>query len=218
MSKHGRWAHAIFDLDGTLVDTAEDIAAALNHALAHNGWETRSVGEVRAMVGEGARRLVEQALPGATPVDHDKVLADFLVHYRDHVADRSRPYPGIAEVLRELQQSSVAVTVLTNKPVSLSEAILRRFGLREYVVAVCGGDTLAQRKPDPAGVFYLCDLVGCRPERSILVGDSGIDGETATRAGIAFCAALWGYRPNEVLAAPLSARTPLDLLGVLLAE
>ncbi|GIW45227.1 MAG: phosphoglycolate phosphatase, bacterial [Candidatus Binatia bacterium] len=218
MAKHGRWAHTIFDLDGTLVDTAEDIAAALNYALAQNGWKTYAVQDIRAMIGEGARRLVEQALPDATPAEHDKVLADFLAHYRAHVAERSRVYPGIAKVLRELQQAGVAATVLTNKPVSLSEAILRRFGLRDYLVAVCGGDTLPQRKPDPAGVFYLCALVGSRREESILVGDSGIDRDTAARAGIAFCAALWGYRAAELCEAPLRARTPEDLLGLLLAE
>ncbi|GBD25501.1 Phosphoglycolate phosphatase [bacterium HR30] len=209
-----RWRHIIFDLDGTLVDTVEDIAAALNHALVRFGLAPRSVDAVREMVGEGARRLVEQALPNADEQTREQVLQAFLESYRANPVVHSRLYPCVQELLQKLKEHGGVATVLTNKPFDLSEEILRRLGLSELVGVVCGGDTLPQRKPDPAGVFYLCERVGRGIGDTLLVGDSGIDRMTATRAGVAFCAALWGYRPAELTGEGLVAQSPGDLAGL----
>ncbi|MCX8071743.1 MAG: HAD hydrolase-like protein [Candidatus Binatia bacterium] len=220
MAGHARWNHVIFDLDGTLVDTVGDIAAALNYALGCFGFPQYTIKEVRQMVGEGARRLVEQALAGrgGDEPEVERVLAVFLAEYRAHPVDRSRAYPGVEELLRGLREAGVVATVLTNKPAGLSEEILSRLGLRPFIAALCGGDTLPQRKPDPSGVFFLCTTVGVPPPRTLLVGDAGIDRATAATAGVAFCGALWGYRSHEVASAELTVARSLEVLPLVLAS
>ena len=217
MRSETRWTHVIFDLDGTLVDTVRDIAAALNYALVQHGLSPLSIAQVRAIIGEGARRLVEQALPPHEAQRVDSVLEEFLHYYRSHVADHTQPYPGVRELLRALAQHGVVHSVLTNKPEDLTRQILARLDLTECFAAVCGGDTLPQRKPDPAGVWHLCTMVGREPRETLLVGDSGIDRTTAEAAGTSFCAALWGYRPHEIADCPLRAAEPGDLLSIVLA-
>jgi phosphoglycolate phosphatase len=208
----------IFDLDGTLVDTVRDIAAALNHALAQHGLPPRSIAEVRTIIGEGARRLVEQALPAAEAARAESVLQEFLRYYRSHAVDYSQPYPGVRELLRTLARHGVVNSVLTNKPEELTRQILARLDLEEWFMAVCGGDTLPERKPEPKGVFYLCTVVGRSPGETLLVGDSGIDRATAEAAGTSFCAALWGYRPHEVVGCSLVAAHPSDVANIVLAQ
>lgn len=218
MRVEARWRHVIFDLDGTLVDTVEDIAAALNEALSRFGFATHSLDAIRAMVGEGARRLVEQALPQGDAQVLEKVLHAFLQVYRSHPVVRSRLYPGVAEMLRALRAGGVVASVLTNKPADLSEDILQRLGISGFLAAVCGGDTLARRKPDPDGVLYLCERVGVDTRETLLVGDSGIDRATAANAGVAFCAALWGYRSVELEGVELAAKMPADLERLVLSS
>jgi len=215
-----RFAHLAFDLDGTLVDTSADIAAALNVALTAVGREPLPVGDVVLHVGEGARRLVEQALGAADVALVDRATTLFLDHYARHVLDVSRPYPGIVEALAALAEAGSVCTVLSNKPEALTRAIVSGLGLSRFVAAVIGGDSLPVRKPDPRGLWELCTLVGVVPAATLVVGDSLIDAATARAAGAAFCGVAWGFGRDaleQAAIAPLLQR-PGDLVTFVAGE
>ncbi len=211
-----RWRHLVFDLDGTLADTLADIAAALNRALQEHGASPLPMATVRSYVGEGAQRLVEKALPAASPGQCAAVTVRFLDLYSDGLLLHTRPYPGIPEALQRLRAAGACLSVLTNKPEALSRAILRGLGLERFFAALCGGDTLPVRKPHTAGLEYLCAQTATSLRDVLLVGDSGVDRMTANAAGVAFCGVLWGFAPDEVADAPLVVRSPDELVdGVL---
>src|SRR5437867_590997 len=154
------YEHVVFDLDGTLIDSRADLAAAVNHVL-----DTLGVPEVAATtliryVGEGARVLVERALGPAHQNLLPRALERFMARYGAHLLETTRPYPGIPEALAALATYGVALSVLTNKPVAMSRAILEGLGLASHFVAVLGGDSLPVKKPDPAGVEHLRELTG----------------------------------------------------------
>jgi len=211
-----RWRHVVFDLDGTLVDTLEDIAAALNQALQEHGLPALPVTTVRSYVGEGVQRLVEKALPGASAERRAAVAARFLELYRDGLLVYTRPYSGIPAVLRRLRAAGVCLSVLTNKPEALSRAILRGLALEAFFAALCGGDTLCVRKPETAGLEYVCAQTATSLGDVLLVGDSAVDRKTAEAAGVAFCGVLWGFAPQEIADAPLVVSTPEQLADMVL--
>jgi phosphoglycolate phosphatase len=186
----------LFDLDGTLLDTAEDLANAVNAALAAVGLPPRSLEEVRSFVGEGARRLMEKAVEGREELV-EPALEAWWRHYEAHCVDRTRPYEGIPSLLAGAGRP---LAVLTNKPGRLSRRILSELGLAGRFVAVIGGDE-GPRKPDPANVRRILAQVGARPEDAVLVGDSRIDVQTAAAAGIACVAVTWGFGTRAELAA-----------------
>jgi phosphoglycolate phosphatase len=208
--------HVAFDLDGTLVDSGTDIAAAANHVLAGLGLPALPPATLRRYVGDGARVLVQRALGPAHEDRLDEALAAFLARYGEHLLDATRPYDGIPELLAALAARGVRLSVLTNKPVAMSRRILDGLGLLGRFVEVVGGDSLPTRKPDPAGVHHLRARTGTAAARTLLVGDSGIDVRTACAAGVAFCGVAWGLTP-ESLAAAAPARIverPADLVAV----
>jgi phosphoglycolate phosphatase len=182
----------IFDLDGTLVDTVDDIAASMGHAMAELGLEAPSRSTVVASVGAGVVKLVERLVAEATK--RDAVRAAFTEHYNAHLLDRTRLFPEVAETLAALDGMPMAV--LTNKPEGMSRRIIEGLGIARHFRAVCGGDTLPVRKPDPAGARRLLAELG---GKALFVGDSGVDVETARNAGLPCCAATYGYhRPGEL--------------------
>lgn len=186
---------AIFDLDGTLVDSVDDLAAAVNHALAQVQLPPRTRDEVRSFIGDGARALLERAV--APHRDRlEPALAAWRAHYEAHLLDATRPYPGIPELLAGARRP---LAVLTNKPVAMAVRILEGLGLSARFQAIVGGGD-APPKPDPAGARALLARLGVRPEDAVLVGDSTVDAATARNAGIAFVAATWGLVPREALA------------------
>lgn len=186
---------AIFDLDGTLVDTLEDISLAVNHALAVVGLPPRPRDEVVGFVGEGARRLVERAV--APHADRaDAALAAWWHHYDAHCLDHTRPYPGIEALLAAAR---VPLAVHTNKPGALARKILDGLGLGPRFLAVVGGDE-APRKPDPAGTLALVARAGATPASTVFIGDSHVDVATARAAGVAHVAVTWGFSTREALA------------------
>jgi phosphoglycolate phosphatase len=192
---------AILDLDGTLVDSLDDLAASVNHALATLGLPRRSREEVRGFVGEGARRLIARAV-----APRDDLLEPALVvwreHYEVHCLDRTRLYPGVAAALAG---ASRPLAVLTNKPGPLARKILAGLGVGERFVAVVGGDE-APRKSDPTGARALMAKAGATPEETVLVGDSRVDVATARAAGVAVVAVTWGLGArDELVAAGASA-------------
>ena len=211
------YRHVSFDLDGTLVDSRADLAAAVNHVLGELGRPALPSDQLQGFVGEGARRLVERALGAAAPAALvEDALARFLDRYGQHLLDTTRPYPGVPAMLEALGTWGVALSVLTNKPERMSRAILDGLGLARHFVAVVGGDSLPTRKPDPAGVAHLLSLGGTSRDEMLLVGDSGIDVRTARAAGIAFCGVAWGLSPDRMRAeAPERViDDPADLLHV----
>jgi phosphoglycolate phosphatase len=199
------FAHVAFDLDGTLVDSRADLAAAVNRVRTELGLPAIAAGMVARWVGDGARVLVERALGPDRAGDVPHGLALFMEYYGAHLLDATRPYPGVPEALAALADRGVVLSVLSNKPVAMSRAILDGLGLGARFRAVLGGDSLPARKPDPAGVEHLAAGAGTPRERMLLVGDSPIDLRTAAAAGVAFCGVAWGFA-SEALRAARPAR------------
>jgi phosphoglycolate phosphatase len=195
----------VFDLDGTLVDTAPDLAAATNHVLVRHGRRPVSLDEVRAMVGRGARKLIERGF-AATGAPVDMAAMDdhyrlFIDHYRENIIERSRPFPGTVEVLARCRDAGFAVGICTNKIESLSVLLIERLGLSHHFGAIVGADTIGVAKPDPAP--YRETVRRLRAEgASIMVGDSETDILTARAAGVPVIAVTFGYtdRPVEAFA------------------
>jgi len=201
---------AIFDLDGTLVDSVDDLAASVNHALATLGLPRRSRDEVRGFIGEGARLLLSRAV-GPHPELVEPALAAWRDHYEGHLLDLTRPYPGVAEALAGATRT---LAVLTNKPGAMARAILDGLGLGARFARVVGGDE-APRKPDPAGTLALLERTGATPGSAVFVGDSRVDLQTAGAAGIRAVAVTWGFVSRAELAAAGAtawAERPADLV------
>ena len=217
-----RYAAYLFDLDGTLVDSAPDITAALNAAL--NAVDKPVVDEAltRHWVGHGSRVLIERALAhvdAANAVADERTMARamdaFIAHYRGHIADASRPYPGVADALDALTQHGARLAVVTNKLSSLSEQLLLALGLRPYFAVVVGGDTLAKRKPDAAPALYACRHMNVIASDALFVGDSTTDVETARAAGCPVVCVRDGYNqgtPAEQLGADGVIDSLIELL------
>lgn len=184
-----------FDLDGTLVDTAPDLAGAMNAVLAHFGRSFVDPEQVRDMVGRGARRTIEKGLEltgGGTEAMLDEGVPIFLDHYADHICDGSRPWEGTNEVLDALAGHAV-LAVCTNKPLHLAKALVEALGWTSRFQAVLGGDSLEVRKPDPRHLLETIRMAGADPARSAYVGDSSADSEAARGAGIPFVLCRFGY-------------------------
>jgi phosphoglycolate phosphatase len=215
-----RYDHVVFDLDGTLVDSSQDLVAAVRHMLRRLGLPPLPAETVLGYVGEGARRLVERSLATSDEASIDAGLAIFRAHYEKHLLDRTRAYPQVPEALAALARGGRVLSVLTNKPEAMSRAILDGLGLLGRFLAVVGGDTLATRKPAPHGLRHLAARAGIALGRTMLVGDSAVDLETARAAGASFCGALWGFFPERLLRAnpERTVARPLDLLAVLSVE
>lgn len=206
----------IFDLDGTLVDSRADLAAAVNHVLRGFAVPELPIDVVTGYVGEGARLLVQRALGAAHRALFDEGFRQFLAYYGAHLLDQTHPYAGVPEMLAALAARGTTLSVLSNKPEAMSRAILDGLGLSSHFVAVLGGDSLPARKPDPAGVKYLCALTGVPADRVLIVGDSLVDLRTAEAAGVVFCGVAWGFA-SEALRAAMSERLiehPRELLAV----
>ncbi|MEW6272084.1 MAG: phosphoglycolate phosphatase [Thermodesulfobacteriota bacterium] len=197
--------HLIFDLDGTLIDSAADLAAAANATLEEIGLPRQDARQITGFIGEGARRLVERSLLAAGgPADQasiDAALAIFLARYAEHMLDTTVPYPGIPALLERLHAAGVLLSVSTNKPQALSMQILADLGLAEHFAAVIGGDSLPRRKPDPACVRLLVERAKVPLEETLLVGDSLIDVATARAASVPVCAVAWGVTARATLEA-----------------
>jgi phosphoglycolate phosphatase len=204
---------AIFDLDGTLVDSVDDLSASVNHALAAVGLPLRSREEVRSFVGEGARLLIERSVaPHAEKAD--AALAAWQAHYDAHCLDATRAYPGIAALLAGAR---CALAVHTNKPAPLARKILAGLGLLGRFAAVVGGGD-APRKPDPTGVAMIRGVAGAAAEETVFVGDSPVDVATARAAGVRLVAVTWGLSTRAELAragATELAESAADLAALL---
>ncbi|WP_419825322.1 phosphoglycolate phosphatase [Sphingomonas sp.] len=199
-----RFRTVVFDLDGTLADTAPDLTDALNHALGVLGRPAVPANDVRAMVGHGARALLRKGLAATGGGDETMVeegFPIFLDWYEAHIADRSRPFPGVEAALDALAADGVALAVCTNKLEELARRFVSAIGWEDRFAAIVGGDTLPVRKPDPAPLLAAIEAAGGGP--AAFVGDSITDTDTARAAGVPCVALSFGFsdRPPEALCA-----------------
>jgi phosphoglycolate phosphatase len=212
----------IFDLDGTLVDTIADLGAAANAALAAKGLPQHAPEAFRSMVGHGVRNLMKQAMPEAMREDEqalDALLEVFLQYYIEHIDERSRPYPGVRELLQELQAAGVELGVASNKFQAGAEKLVGRMFPEIRFAAILGGRPGVPLKPDPAIVAEIRSRAGVSLRQTLMVGDSATDMATATAAGVDCVAVSWGFRTREQLAAaPRIVDTAAELRALLDAE
>lgn len=208
----------IWDLDGTLLNTLDDLAASVNAALAQNGMPLRSTEEVRAFVGNGIRKLMIRAVPGgeANPA-FDKALEDFTRHYGAHSRDRTQPYDGILEMLDRLSAEGVKHAIVSNK-IDFAVKALSRAYFGERMCAAIGDDPSRARKPAPDSVLAAMREMGVTAQETVYVGDSDVDVLTARNAGVPCVAVLWGFRDEACLRAAGAerlARTPEELREII---
>jgi phosphoglycolate phosphatase len=192
----------VFDLDGTLVDTAPDLVDTLNVVLTREGLPAVPYDDARMMIGGGARAMLMRGLKAdgraATPDVIDRLFADFLTHYSDHIADRSRPFPGLTDALDRLAHSGHRFAVCTNKLEALSVRLLHALRLADRFAAICGQDTFGMQKPDPEILRRTIAAAGGAPGAAIMIGDSETDIRTARAAGVQVIAVDFGYSERPV--------------------
>ena len=192
----------VFDLDGTLVDSVPDLAAAVNVMLVGEGRAPLDIPTVTGFVGNGLPKLVERAIAhaGLEPADHDRLTAVTLAAYKADPTGRTRVYPGVEECLARLQSAGHRLGLCTNKPHAPALDVLAHFNLARHFDVVIGGDSLAVKKPDPEPLLQALVALGEGP--ALFVGDSEVDAETALRAGVGFALFTEGYRRGPVEALP----------------
>ena len=184
---------AVFDLDGTLVDSLADIAEAANAALAGRGLPTYPTERFREFVGWGVRRLIELAAPGLDDEAIAEVEAEFRRRYSDNLIVKTAPYPGIPALLDELTATGVALAVLSNKPEPLTVRVVDGVLSDRRWIAVRGHRPDCPRKPDPRGLLEICEQAGIAPAETVMIGDTDVDIETARAAGARAIAVRWGF-------------------------
>ncbi len=205
---------AIFDLDGTLLNTLTDLTNAVNHTLDAYGYPRRTKQEIRRFLGNGSQRLISDSLPpSVSPEEAKRVHADYLLWYDSHAAVETAPYPGITELLNRLKEKNISLAVVSNK----GDAQVRTLTEKHFpqVNLSVGERTGIRRKPAPDSIFEIMKQFNADPETTILVGDSEVDIQTAKNAGIFSVAVGWGFRDKEELlqcSPDLFLDHPLDLL------
>lgn len=187
----GVYRLAIFDLDGTLVDSLGDLAASVNHVRRMCGMDDIDIGVVKTYVGSGVKTLVDRALPGLSEDKRREALKAFGEHYAKHLLDTTREYPGVREMLTRLDGRKLAV--LTNKTEEFSVRILRQLGLDAHFSIVWGGDTGPEKKPSPAPIFEIMKRLDVTPEQTVMIGDGVNDVLSAKSAGVRAVALSYGY-------------------------
>lgn len=193
----------IFDLDGTLLDTIADLAAAANHALQKAGFPVYDTETIRTFVGNGISKLLERALPeGARTAENvERLRTDFVPYYDAHKAEQSKPYPGVAALLLRLQERGMMLAVASNKYQAATEKLVAHYFPAIRFVKVMGQREGVPVKPDPTIVFDIMEAAGVGKEDVLYVGDSGVDMQTAHNAGVDAVAVSWGFRPRTELEA-----------------
>ncbi len=201
----------IFDLDGTLVDSSMDITNALNYAITPYGHKPLTVDDTIKIVGEGLTRLIEKILGDNNAPIKDAVLDRFIKYYTEHLTDFTRPYPGVTKTLQMLGGYKKAI--ISNKRESLSKKLLEQLGLMKFFDVVLGSDSAPEKKPSPAPVKKVLEILGIEPHRAIIVGDSDFDIQAGKGAGLITVAVTYGFRDRETLK---DADFLIDSIGELL--
>ena len=191
----------IFDLDGTLLNTIADLAQSTNYALQALGYPTHPESDYNFMVGNGINKLFERALPEGEKSEENvlRVRKEFVPYYDVHNADKSRPYPGIPELLEQLQEKGMILAVASNKYQSATVKLISHYFPNIRFTAVFGQREGVNVKPDPTVVHDILDITRISREDVLYVGDSGVDMQTAANAGVTACGVTWGFRPRTEL-------------------
>jgi phosphoglycolate phosphatase len=207
----------IFDLDGTLLDTLEDLGASVNRVLAERGFATHAIEAFRWFVGDGSRMLMTRALPNdqRSPDMIESCLSALLADYNRNWHHRTRPYDGTQGLLERLRDLALAMSIVTNKPHPFTGQMVTHFFPDITFRAVLGQQDGIPKKPDPIQALAAAQAMGVAPEACLFLGDSGVDMQTARRAGMLGVGAAWGFRPVDELKAAGARHIihhPLDLL------
>lgn len=212
---------AVFDMDGTILDTLQDLTTGVNLALADFGMPARGIDEVRQFVGNGAAKLIERAVPEGTPENVRKeVLKSFREHYGRHSEDTTRPYDGVSELIVALRAAGIRTAVVSNKPGFAVRQLAEKYfhGLFDIAVGDAEG---RERKPAPDSVNEVMRRLSASREQTVYIGDSDVDADTARNAGVRFIGVEWGFRSREVLAAhgaTVTVKTPKEISDALLGS
>jgi phosphoglycolate phosphatase len=208
----------LFDLDGTLVDSLKDLTDAVNYIRSAFSLPLLAENAVRLKVGKGARNLVQQVLSDHSDADIDRALGMFLEFNKQHIADKSRLYPGISAILHELASCDIRMAVISNKNEDLSTLILHSLGIHDLFESICGGDTYPESKPSPLPLLNVAAKLGIAPNECVMVGDSINDIQAGKQANIASIACAWGYGSSEeLIGADALAHSPQELLALIAA-
>ena len=205
----------VFDLDGTLIDSAPDMHRAVNLMLADLGCNPLTLSDIRSMVGDGASALIARALAArqCVNVDTGKALTGFLSHYETNPTAVTRCFPGVPETLERLQAFGLTLAICTNKPTKLTRMILENLGLTRFFKRVVAGDSMPFRKPDPRALLEVLNGFGTPPAAAILVGDSEVDAATAQAAKVPLILMTYGYHRGPIDA--IASIATLDHFGEL---
>lgn len=209
----------LFDLDGTLVNSLEDLANATNFALSSMGFPCRELGEYNYLVGDGIPKLIERALPeGAkTPENSKKCLDIFMAYYREHYHDKTYAYKGVKELISDLKQNDLKTAVVSNKAQEMAQKVAEKlFG--NMFDAVAGKREGFAAKPDPALTLEIVRELGVKPDDCALIGDSGMDMAAAVNGGLLPIGVLWGFRTKEELinnGAAYTVSSPDEILNII---
>ena len=190
---HSSIRSVLFDLDGTLLDTASDLGAALNELRAQHGLESLPQSSIRPYVSKGTAALVEIGLGAASPVEQDARIKRFLALYRDRLADETRPFDEVPELLNALEQRGILWGIVTNKVAWLAEPLLAALGLASRARVIVCGDTLAERKPSPIPLLYAAQRMSVLAAECLFLGDAQCDMQAAHAAGMIAIGARFGY-------------------------
>ncbi len=204
----------IFDLDGTLVDTSEDITRALNYALEPFGYPPLSNEQTTRLVGDGISRLIEKVI-GKDRREFEEIRQKFLDYYGKHIADYSTPYPGVVETLERLIDYNKAV--VTNKRESLARDLLKHLNLYRFFDLIVGSDTTGETKPSPVPVLYVLEKLNVSPDEAIMIGDGPTDIKAGRTAGVKTVAVGYGYKgPEELKGADFIIKSSLSELPMII--
>jgi phosphoglycolate phosphatase len=211
---------ALFDLDGTLLDSLHDIGAAMNHALARHGLPVHPLSDYRRFVGEGVRALTTRTIPVGQEALHEAVLDAYRARYAQCMLEHTRPFPGIPELLSRLAGEGVKLAVLSNKPDAATRRLVEALLPQVRFGAVYGERAGVPRKPDPTAALGMAAELGVEPEDCAFIGDTAVDMDTARASGMYGVGVTWGFRDVEELqshGARVIAHTAEELLQALLA-
>jgi len=194
-----KYKSVIFDMDGTILDTLEDLARSTNYALINNNLPLRKVFEVKKFVGNGMEKLIERAVPAGTEKETiNKVVADFKEYYKEHCKDNTGPYPGITELLWQLKNDGIKIAVVSNKPDFAVQELCRQYFTGLFDAAI-GERKNVRRKPAPDSINEVLSKLKIEKKDTVYIGDSEVDIETTKNAGINVIAVLWGFRDRKIL-------------------